>query len=118
MRGVLEQIDDSYTLLQNLKDKPGDLGIIKKELAKLTGLLQAVGSKLDANKQEFSEYEHLATPIRHYLGSYDFFRELDALSLLYSDDSMRLRNLRVTIIDALEDRNLMGHIKAILKQGN
>lgn len=116
MRGVLEQVDDTYTLLQNLKDKPGDLEIIKRELAKLTGLLQALANKFKTNPAEFADYDHLASPIRHYLDSYDFFREIDTLAPLYSDDSMRLKNVRLVILDALDEKNLIGHIKAILRQ--
>lgn len=116
MRGVLEQVDDAYTLLQNLKDKPGDLEIIKRELAKLTGLLQALTNKFKTNPAEFADYGHLTLPIRHYLDSYDFFRELDTMEPLYSDDSMRLKNVRLVILDALDEKNLIGHIKAILRQ--
>jgi hypothetical protein len=36
------------------------------------------------------------------------------MSLLYSTDPMRLKNLRLTILDALEEKNLIAHIKAIL----
>lgn len=115
LRGVLRQVDDSFTLLQNLKDKPGDLQIIQRELAKINGLLQALGAKLVGGKTEFSEYEYLGSPIRHYLDSFDFFREIETMSLLYSDDPMRLRNLRASIVDALGEKNLIGHVKAILK---
>lgn len=116
LKGVLEQIDDSYTLLQNLHDKPGDLAVIKRETAKITGLLQALSNKVRANKAEFSEYEHLLSPAKNYLDNHDFFREMDMLGMLYSEDSLRLKNMRLTIIDALEEKNLMVHIKSLLRQ--
>lgn len=116
LKGVLEQIDDSNTILQNLKDKPGDLEIIKKELAKITGLLQALASKFQTNKQELSEFDYLVSPIRYFLDNYDFFREVDMISLLYSEDPNRLKNLRLVILDTLDEKNLIGHIKSILKQ--
>lgn len=116
LKGVLEQIDDSNTILQNLKDRPGDLEIIKKELAKITGLLQALASKFQTNKQELSEFDYLVSPIRYFLDNYDFFREVDMISLLYSEDPNRLKNLRLVILDTLDEKNLIGHIKSILKQ--
>jgi hypothetical protein len=115
MKNTLQQIADSYTIFQNLKDKSGDLEIIKRELAKITGILQALANKLEVNKQEFSDYQHLSLPIRHFLQNHDFFREINIMSLLYSDDPMRLKNLRLVILDALDEKNLIEHIKAILK---
>lgn len=118
LRGVLEQVDDSYTVLQNLKDRPGDLEIIKKELAKITGLLQALASKFQANKQELSEYDYIVSPMRYFLDNYDFFREVDMISLLYSEDPNRLKNLRLLILDTLDEKNLIGHIKSILRHND
>jgi hypothetical protein len=115
MKNTLQQIADSYTIFQNLKDKSGDLEIIKRELAKITGILQALANKLEVNKQEFSDYQHLSLPIRHFLQNHDFFREINIMSLLYSDDPMRLKNLRLVILDALDEKNLIEHIKTILK---
>jgi hypothetical protein len=115
LKNVLRQIDDSYTLLQNLKDKPGDLDITRHELAKITGILNALVNKLETNKQELSDYQHLLSPMRYFLENYEFFREMDTMSLLYSEDPMRLKNLRLTILDALDEKNLIGHIKAILR---
>ena len=116
LKGVLRQVDDSYTLLENLRDKPGDLEIIRREIAKVVGLFSALISKLEANKEELAEYQHILTPMRSYLENNEFFREIDTLSLLYMDDSMRLKNLRLSIIDSLDGKNLMAHIKSIIRE--
>lgn len=115
-KNILRQVDDSNTILENLRDKPGDLEIIRRELAKINGLLSAISSKLEANKQELADYQYVLSPIRKYLENHEFFREMDTLSLLYSDDSSRLKNLRLAIIGAIKENNLLGHIQAILKQ--
>lgn len=115
VEGILQQVSDSYTLLQNLRDKPGDLDIIKKELAKITGLLQVLANKLEANPEESSDYQYFLTPMKYYLENHDFFREIDTVSLLYSDDPMRLRGIRLTILDALDEKNLIGHISSFLR---
>lgn len=116
VKGILQQISDAYTLLEHVKDKPGDLEIIKRESARITGLFSALSNKLSANKQEFSDYQHLVTPMRAYLNNHDFTREIGMLSALYSEDSMRLKNLRLTILDALSEKNLIGHIHSILRE--
>ncbi|MGI0003676.1 MAG: hypothetical protein ACREAX_00110 [Candidatus Nitrosotenuis sp.] len=115
LKGVLQQIDDSHTVISNLKDKPGDLEIIKRDLAKISGLLQALSKKVESNK-DLSEYQYLQSPIRFFLENHDFFREIDIMSPLYSEDPMRLKNMRLTILDALDEKNLMGHIKAVLME--
>ena len=115
-KNILRQVDDSNTILENLRDKPGDLEIIRRELAKINGLLSAISSKLEANTQELADYQYVLSPIRKYLENHEFFREMDTLSLLYSDDSSRLKNLRLAIIGAIRENNLLGHIQAILKQ--
>lgn len=114
IKGILQQVDDVYTLFSNLKDKPGDLDIIKRELAKVTGLFQALTNKLEANT-EFADYKFLLLPTKYFLQNHEFFREIDTMSLLYSEDPLRLKNLRLTILDALDEKNLIGHIKAILR---
>lgn len=47
LNGVLSRIKDSYQILEYLNDVPGDLEIIKKELAKINGLLQVIVNKLE-----------------------------------------------------------------------
>lgn len=114
IKGILQQVDDTYTLFSNLMDKPGDLDIIKRELAKITGLFQALSNKLDTNA-EFADYRFLLFPIRYFLQNHDFFREIDTMALLYSEDSMRLKNLRLTILDALDEKNLIEHTRSVLR---
>ena len=115
IEGILRQISGSHTILQNLKDKPGDLDIIKKELAKITGILHVLTNKLEANPEESTDYQYLLSPSKYYLENYDFFREIDTVSLLYSDDPMRIKGIRLTILDALDEKNLIGHISAFLR---
>lgn len=115
-KNILRQVDDSNTILENLRDKPGDLEIIRRELAKINGLLSAISSKLEANTQELADYQYVLSPIRKYLENHEFFREMDTMSLLYSDDSSRLKNLRLAIVGSIKENNLLGHIQAILKQ--
>jgi hypothetical protein len=116
LKGILQQAYDSYTLLENLKDKPGDLKIIRRELAKINGLFIALANKMDTNKQELADYLYVLSPIRKYLESHEFFREMDTMSVLYSDDPLRLKNLRISILEAMRENNLLEHIRSILRE--
>lgn len=116
LKGILQQVDDSYTLVENLRDKPGDLAIMRRELAKINGLFIALANKMDANKQELTDYVHILSPIRKYLENHEFFREMDTISLLYSDDPLRLKNLRMSILGSIRENNLLEHIKSILRE--
>ena len=116
LRGILKQVADSNLLLENLRDKPGDLEIINRELAKINGLFIALANKLETNKQELVEYQYILSPIRKYLQNNEFFREMKTMSMLYSDDSMRLKNLRMSILGSLKENNLLEHIFNIIRQ--
>ena len=116
LRGILKQVADSNLLLENLRDKPGDVEIINRELAKINGLFIALANKLEANKQELIEYQYILSPIRKYLQNNEFFREMKTMSMLYSDDAMRLKNLRMSILESLKENNLLEHILNIVRQ--
>ena len=40
----------------------------------------------------------------YYVTNYDFSREIEMLSLTYSNDLDRLKSIRLTIIDSLNDK--------------
>ena len=93
LKGILGQILDSYKILAELNDGPGDLETIKKELSKIRGLLQVLRSKLGEKKHQS---DHLVTLYKlsiYYIDTYDFTREIENLSQIYFNDSNRLKNL-------------------------
>ena len=116
LKGILKQVYVSYTILQSLNDKPGDLETIRRSLAKINGSLVALSIKLESNKQELEDYQYILMPIRNYLANHEFFREIDTMSLLYANDPMRLRNLRLSILDTMRENNLLEHIKSIIRE--
>lgn len=106
---ILNQILESYDSLWNIKDKSGDLIVIKKELLKIRGLLQVLVNK--TNDVTGSDMSELNSKASQYLDGYFFEREIDTMSLLYADDPDRLRNLRFKIIESLQDKKLIEKIK-------
>ena len=107
LKGILGQILDSYKILAELNDDPNDLSIIKKEVSKIRGLLQVIHNKL--NEKEYQS-DHLVTLRKlsgYYIDTYDFAREIELLMQIYDNDSNRIKNLRLLIINSLNDKNMI-----------
>jgi hypothetical protein len=115
LKNILQQILDSYNILTNLKNKPGDLEIIKKEISKITGQLHVVVKKLDSINNQSNQIVMLAKASKFFLDNYDFTNEIQALSILYANDPDRLKNLRLKILESLEDKKLLEKITQQLK---
>ena len=114
LKGVLEQILTSYKILTELNDNPNDLETINKELAKIRGLLQVIHNKLSEKKYQS---DHLVTLYKlsgYYIDTYDFRREIKILAEVYYKESNRLKNLRVLIINSLNDKELIEKFQTIL----
>ena len=114
LKRVLEQILTSYKILTGLNDNPNDLETINKELAKIRGLLQVIHNKLSEKKYQS---DHLVTLYKlsgYYIDTYDFGREIKILAEVYYKDSNRLKNLRMLIINSLNDKELIEKFQIIL----
>jgi len=116
LRGILEQILESNQILNDLQDKLGDLEIIKKEISKINGLITVVINKLDVSDNSSDDFVSLLSAGKYYIENYDFTREIETMSKLYSNDSNRLKNIRYTILDSLQDKKLMEKIETISKK--
>ena len=114
LKGILAQILASYKILTELSDNPADLEIIKKELSKIRGLLQVICSKLSGKKYQSDHFVTLHKLSAYYIDAYDFAREIEILAQVYYKDSSRLKNLRLLIINSLNDKKLIEKLQTIL----
>ena len=114
LKEILGQILASYKTLTELNDNPNDLEIIKKELSKISGLLQVMRSKLDGKKYQTDHLVALYKLATYYVDTYDFTREIEILGQVYYKDSDRLKNLRLLIIDSLNDKKLIEKLQTML----
>ncbi len=113
IKGVLKQVLDSYQILLELEDKTGDLKIIKNELLKINGFLRVIVKKISSSNIQSDSFVKLSKRSKYYLESYDFEREIDTMSNLYSTDPNRLKNIRLKIIESLQDKKLIKTIENI-----
>jgi len=113
VKGILKQVLDSYQILLELEDKPGALKIIKNELLKINGFLRVIVKKINSSKIQSDSFVNLSKRSKYYLESYEFKREIDTISNLYSTDPNRLKNIRLKIIESLQDKKLIETIETI-----
>ncbi|MFB5621955.1 MAG: hypothetical protein ACE5Q7_03350 [Candidatus Nitrosomaritimum yanchengensis] len=111
---ILRQIWDSYQIIKNLKDQPGDLNTVKKELLKINGFFNVLVKKLEPENFQSRDLLELKPKIQNFLNNYYFVQEIDTMSSLYSDDKDRLKNMRLKIMEAFQDKRLIGKIEELL----
>jgi hypothetical protein len=58
----------------------------------------------------------LKLKVKNYLENYYFVQEIDTMSPLYSDDSDRLKNMRLKIIEAFQDKKLIDKIEEVIEK--
>ena len=116
LKGILQEILDSYQVLTELNDKPDDLQIINREFSKIKGFLQVIKNKLSEKKYQSDNLVTLHKLSSYYIENYDFVREINLLSKTYSSDPNRLKNIRLVIIQSLNDRKLIDKFQTILNK--
>jgi len=110
LKSVLEKIVDSHHILTELDDKPGDLVVIQKELLKIKGFSNVIITKLKSENYSFLNNSKIKSKLEFFLENYYFEKEIETMSSLYANDSSRLKNMRLKILEALDDRKLMDEI--------
>ena len=116
LKGVLRQILDSHKILIELDGSQNDLNIIKKETAKIKGLLQVINNKLDAKKYQSDHLVTLRKLSRYYIDTYDYSREIDYLAQIYGEDPNRIKNLRTLIINSLNDKKMIEKFQSMFNE--
>ena len=111
LKNVLEKIIVAHNTLAKLEDKPGDLVIIRKEILKINGFFQVLINKIDTEKFPSTDFSDLKSKFEHYLENYSFEKEIETMAPLYSEDSNRLKNMRLKILESLTDKKLMDNIE-------
>jgi len=116
LKSILEKIIVAHNTLTKLEDKPGDLKIIKKEILKVNGFFQVLINKMDTEKFQSTDFSDLKSKFEHYLENYSFEKEIETMAPLYSEDSNRLKNMRLKILESLADKKLMDDIEYLVEK--
>ena len=116
LKNILKQILDSYNMLKEIENKKEDLNNVKKEMLKINGFLKVVLKKLDSDKITSSNFRIIKSKFQHYLENYYFEKEIETMAPLYSNDLSRVKNMRLKILEALEDKEMMEEIEELIKK--
>jgi len=116
LKKILVQILDSYKILKEIKDNPGDLDNIKKEMLKINGFLKVISHKIDIDKIPASNFKTLKLKFQNYLENYYFEKEIETMAPLYSNDVNRVKNMRLKILEALENKKMMDEIEELIEK--
>ena len=114
LKNILTQILESYDHLNEIKDKPGDLAIIKKESLKISGFFKVISNKVEDTKIPHSDFKPLKSKFKNYLENYYFEQEIETMAQLYQDDVHRIKNMRLKIIESFDENKIMTDIKEFM----
>jgi len=118
LQGILKQILESYRHILDLKDRSGDLEIIKTEILRINGFFKVIVKKIESSQIQSDTYVKLLKQTKHFLSNYEFEREIETMSILYSDDPNRLKNIRLKIVESLQKNDLIETIETICNLEN
>ena len=115
LKDIMKKILDSYSIVENLSNSSIDLELLQMELKKINGLLLVLNKKLTQLKDPSDNFEDLNKKIIFYFANYDFGREIQLLSNTYSEDTLRVRNIRNSVVDSLKHGKLVDKIYEMSK---
>jgi len=110
LNSVLKKILNSYSIIDELSDKAIDLELLEVEVRKINGLLLVLSKKITSITDNSSDAKNLEKNIVYYIHNYDFLREINLLLNTYSEDSLRVRNIRDSVIKSLNENKLIQKI--------
>lgn len=113
---MLIEIVSSHKTILGLKDNPGDLDVLKKEISKITGVMNVLLNKIKIYKENDDDFNDVEKAISNFLENYYFLREIEIMTPLYSEDQDRIRNIRSKILDALNDKKLIEKIELLIHE--
>ena len=114
LKNILTHIVDSYHILETIEDKPGDLAKTEKQMLKINGFIKVVSNKIDPDKIPLSDFKIIKSKFSEYLTNYSFEKEIKTMAPLYSNDVSRIKNMRIKILEALKNKNMMDDVKELL----
>ena len=115
LKNILSHILDSYHILTEIEDKPGDLAKIEKEMLKINGFIRVVSNKIDIDKITRSDFGIVKTKFAQYLENYSFEKEIKTMASLYSNDMSRVKNMRLKILESLKNKHMIDDVKELME---
>tara|TARA_B100001750_G_C15017613_1_gene355394 strand:- start:127 stop:504 length:378 start_codon:yes stop_codon:yes gene_type:complete len=112
---LMKKILDSYNIIENLGDSKDDLFILDVELTKINGLLKVLLRKSEEFSNKNPDFSKLNKKIQNYFDNHYFTSELEKIKEIYSEDPLRVKSIRNSVVYSLQDEKLIFRIYEIAK---
>ena len=112
---LIKKVLDSYDIIKNLEDTKDDFFILDVELTKINGLLKVLLRKLEEFSDKNPEFSKLQKKIQNYFENHYFIGELEKIKETYSEDPLRIKHIRNSIINSLQDDKLIFRMYDVAK---
>ena len=112
---LMKKILGSYDIIKNLGDSKEDFFILDVELTKINGLFRVLHRKSEEFSDENPEFSKLTKKIQNYFDNYYFIGELEKIKEIYSEDPLRIKHIRNSIVNSLHNDNMIFKINEIAK---
>ena len=114
-RDLMKKILSSYSIIKNLEDSKEDFFTLDVELTKINGLLRVLLRKSEEFSDKNPEFSKLTKKIQNYFDNYYFIGELKKIKEIYSEDPSRIKHIRNSIVNSLQDDKMIFSIYEIAK---
>ena len=112
---LMNKILSSYDIIKNLEDSKDDLFSLDIELTKINGLFKVLLRKLREFSNKNPEFSKLEIKLERYFENHYFTNELEKIKETYSEDRLRVKNIRDSVVNSLQDNQLIFKIYEIAK---
>ena len=112
---LMKKILNSYNIIDNLGDSKEDLFTLDLELVKINGLLKVLLRKTEEFSNKNDELLKLNKKISGYFENFYFENELEKIKEIYSEDPHRVKSIRNSVVNSLQDNKLIFRIYEIAK---
>ena len=110
---LMKKILNSYDLIKNLEDSKDDFFTLDVELTKINGLLRVLLRKSEEFSDKNPEFLKLQKKIKNYFENYYFIGEIEKIKEIYSEDPLRIKHIRNSIVNSLQDDKMIFRIYEI-----
>jgi len=115
IKNITEKMLTSISVIENSDDNSESLETLKIELKHINGYLSIIIRKLGKRDKISDLHSVLLKTSLYYLENYDFFRELEQITDIYSNDTNRIKNIKKLIIDSFHQKKIIDVLHEIRK---
>jgi hypothetical protein len=112
---LMKKILTHYEIIKSLGDSKEDFFTLDMELTKINGLLRVLLRKSEEFSDKKPEFSKLQKKIQNYFENHYFIGELEKIKEIYSEDPLRIKHIRNSIINSLQNDNMIFRINKITK---